>query len=101
MAWESTCSGAIPRDAHWLEERFAAQRIKLADLHERFAQGHREVRLAFGALAAIERAHGKNAQKLLQRVKAELANIEAELDRLTLDAPADVASVCDTPGGSA
>ena len=40
------------------------------------------MRLAFGALAAIERAHGKNAQRLLQRIKAERANIEAELDRL-------------------
>ncbi len=85
-----------PQGRNWLEERFAAQRIKLADVHERFAQGHHEVRLAFGAMAAIERAHGKNAQKLLQRIKAEFANIAAELDRLTLDAPADMASVCDS-----
>jgi ATP-dependent helicase/nuclease subunit A len=85
-----------PQGRHWLEERFAVQRAKLADLQGRFAQGHREVRLAFGALAAIERTQGKNAQKLLQRIKSELANIEAELDRLTLDAPAEVASVCDT-----
>ena len=85
-----------PQGRNWLEERFAAQRTKLADLHERFEQGHREVRLAFGALAAIERAQGKNAQKLLQRIKADFANIETELDRLSLDAPAEVASVCDT-----
>jgi ATP-dependent helicase/nuclease subunit A len=85
-----------PQGRNWLEERFAAQRLKLADLPERFTQGHREVRLAFGALAAIARAHGKNAQKLLQRIKIERANIEAELDRLRLDAPADAASVCDT-----
>jgi ATP-dependent helicase/nuclease subunit A len=85
-----------PQGRHWLEERFAAQCLKLADVHERFAQGHREVRLALGAMAAIERAHGKNAQKLLQRIKAEYANIAAELDRLTLDGPSDVAIVCDT-----
>ena len=85
-----------PQGRNWLEERFAAQRIKLTEVHERFAQGHREVRLAFGALAAIECAHGKNAQKLLQRVKTEFVNIEAELGHLTLDAPADVASVCDS-----
>ena len=69
-------------------------------LHERFEQGHREVRLAFGALAAIERAQGKNAQRLLQRIKAEFANIEAELDRLTLDAPAEVGQRVRYPGGS-
>jgi len=84
-----------PQGRNWLEERFAAQRTKLADLHERFDQGHREVRLAFGTLAALDRAQGKNAQKLLQRIKTALANIEAELDRLTLDAPAEVASACD------
>src|SRR5262249_4608807 len=81
---------------NWLEERFAAQRTRLADLHERFEQGYREVRQAFGALAAIERAQGKNAQKLLQRIKAELADIEAELSRLRPDAPAEVARVGDT-----
>ena len=54
------------------------------------------MRLAFGALAAIDRAQGKNAQRLLQRIKADFANIETELGRLSLDAPADVASVCDT-----
>src|SRR5262245_34861835 len=36
---------------HWLEERFAAQRARLAAFHERFAQGSREVRLAFSAIA--------------------------------------------------
>jgi ATP-dependent helicase/nuclease subunit A len=84
-----------PQGRNWLEERFAAQRRELASMRERFARGHREVRLAFGAMAAIEHAHGKNAQKLLQRIRTEFAHIEAELDRLTLDAPADVASVCD------
>ena len=85
-----------PQGHNWLEERFAAQRTKLAGLHERFEQGHREVRLAFGALAALDRAQGKNAQRLLQRIKADFANIETELGRLSLDAPAEVASVCDT-----
>jgi ATP-dependent helicase/nuclease subunit A len=85
-----------PQGRNWLEARFAIQRTRLMDLQARFEQGHREVRQAFNALAAIERAQGKNTQKLLQRIKAELANIEAELERLTLDAPAEVASVCDT-----
>jgi ATP-dependent helicase/nuclease subunit A len=87
------------RDAggrHWLEERFAAQHARLAAFHERFVHGAREVRLTFSAMASLERAHGKNAQKLLQRIKTELASIEAELDRLTLEAPAEVATVCDT-----
>src|ERR671922_2050739 len=78
-----------PQGRNWLEARFAAQRTRLADLHERFEQGHREVRLAFRALAAIERAQGKNAQKFLQRIKAERASIEAALGRLRLDAPAE------------
>src|ERR671922_2338489 len=78
-----------PQGRNWLEARFAAQRTRLADLHERFEQGHREVRLAFRALAAIERAQGKNAQKFLQRIKAERVNIEAALGRLRLDAPAE------------
>jgi ATP-dependent helicase/nuclease subunit A len=85
-----------PQGRNWLEERFAAHRARLDALHERFEQGHREVRQAFVALAAIERAQGKNAQKLLHRIKSDLASIEAELDRLTLDAPAEVAGVCDT-----
>jgi ATP-dependent helicase/nuclease subunit A len=87
------------RDAqgrNWLEARFVAQQAKLADLHEPFARGHYEVKQAFRTLAAIDRAHGKNAQKLLQRIKAGHADIEASLDRLTLDAPADAASVCDS-----
>ncbi|MGH8064120.1 MAG: UvrD-helicase domain-containing protein [Candidatus Entotheonellia bacterium] len=81
---------------HWLEARFTAQQARLEDLHERFAQGHQAVRQAFRTLAAIDHGQGKNAQKLLHRVKADLADIEAALDRLALDAPADVASVCDT-----
>jgi ATP-dependent helicase/nuclease subunit A len=81
---------------HWLEERFAAQQATLTNLDQRFEQGHRAVRQAFRALAAIDRTHGKNAQKLVQRLKTDLADIEAGLDRLSLDAPADVASVCDT-----
>jgi ATP-dependent helicase/nuclease subunit A len=81
---------------NWLEERFAAQQAALADLRQRFEQGCCEVRRAFRALAAIAQAQGKNAQRLLQRVKAEFADIEAGLDRLTPDAPADVAGVCDT-----
>ena len=85
-----------PQGCHWLEARFAAQQTALANLPNRFAQGWREVRQAFRALAAIDRVHGKNAQKLVQRLKAELADIEAALERLTLDAPADLASVCDT-----
>jgi ATP-dependent helicase/nuclease subunit A len=87
------------RDAqgrNWLEDRFAAQRAKLAEMDERFEQGCCEVRQAFRALAAIEHARGKNAQKLLHRVKADIAAIEAALGRLSVDAPADVAGVCDT-----
>jgi ATP-dependent exoDNAse (exonuclease V) beta subunit len=85
-----------PQGRNWLEARFAIQRSRLMDLQVRFEQGYREVRQAFSALAAVEQAQGKNAQKLLQRIKAELADIEAALDRLSLDGPADVASVCDT-----
>jgi ATP-dependent helicase/nuclease subunit A len=81
---------------NWLEERFAAQQATLTDLRQRFEQGYREVRQAFRALAAIAHAQGKNAQKLLQRIKADIADIETALDRLSLDAPADMASVCDT-----
>ncbi|HEX9872367.1 MAG TPA: UvrD-helicase domain-containing protein, partial [Candidatus Tectomicrobia bacterium] len=85
-----------PQGRHWLEARFAAQQTALAHLPNRFTQGWREVRQAFRALAAIDRVHGKNAQKFVQRLKSELADIEAALERLTLDAPADLASVCDT-----
>src|SRR5262245_12363884 len=56
---------------NWLEARFAAQQAMLADLRTRFERGYREVRQAVRALAAIAQAHGKNAQKLLQRIKAE------------------------------
>jgi ATP-dependent helicase/nuclease subunit A len=85
-----------PQGRNWLEDRFAAQQARLSELHERFGQGSCEVRQAFRALAAIERAQGKNAQKLLQRIKGELASIEAALERLTVEAPADAAGVCDT-----
>lgn len=85
-----------PQGHNWLEDRFAAQQAKLAGMHDRFEQGYCEVRQAFRALAAIERAQGKNAQKLLHRVKADIVEIEAALGRLSVDAPADVASVCDT-----
>ncbi len=85
-----------PQGRHWLEARFAAQQIALAHLHNQLEQGCHEVRQAFHALAAIDPVHGKNAQKFVQRLKSELTNIEAALERLTLDAPADVASVCDT-----
>jgi ATP-dependent helicase/nuclease subunit A len=85
-----------PQGRTWLEDRFAAQQVELTAMLERFDEGLREVRQAFRALAAIERAHGKNAQKLLQHVKADIATIEAALERLSLDAPADVADVCDT-----
>jgi ATP-dependent helicase/nuclease subunit A len=85
-----------PHGRHWLEERFAAQQAMLRHVQERFAQGHHTARQAFRALAGIDRAHGKNAQKLVQRIKTDLADIEAALDRLTLDAPVDAASVCDT-----
>ena len=81
---------------NWLEERFAAQQARLSELVGRFQQGCGEVRQAFRALATIERAQGKNAQKLLQRIKGELASIEAALERLTVEAPADEAGVCDT-----
>jgi ATP-dependent helicase/nuclease subunit A len=84
-----------PEGRNWLEERFVAQQAAFADLSQRFAQGYYEVRQAFRTLAAIDHAQGKNAQKLLQRISADLVDIEAKLDRLTLDAPADVASVCD------
>ena len=87
------------RDAQgrtWLEERFAVQQATLGALHERFEQGRREVCQAFRALAAVERAQGKNAQKLLQRVRTDLAAIESGLERLTADAPTDAAGVCDT-----
>ncbi len=80
---------------NWLEDRFAAQQAKLVDLGQRFAQGHRAVLQAFRELTAIERVQGKNAQKLLQRIKTEIAAIEAELQCVSLDAPADAAGVCD------
>jgi ATP-dependent helicase/nuclease subunit A len=81
---------------NWLEARFAAQQATLADVEARFEQGHYAVRQAFRTLAAIDRVQGKNAQKLWQRIKADLVDIEAALDRLSLDASADAASVCDT-----
>jgi ATP-dependent helicase/nuclease subunit A len=80
---------------NWLEDRFAAQQAKLVDLCQRFAQGHREVLQAFRELTAIERAQGKNAQKLLQRIKTGITAIEAELECVSLDAPAEVAGICD------
>jgi ATP-dependent helicase/nuclease subunit A len=85
-----------PKGHSWLEDRFAAQQARLSDMPGRFELGCREVRQAFRALAAIERAQGKAAQKLLHRIKADIIDIETALDRLSLDAPADVASVCDT-----
>ncbi len=88
-----------PQGRNWLEDRFAAQRAKLAEMHDRLKRGCDEVRQAFHTLAAIDRAQGKNAQKLLQRVKVGIAAIEAALDRLSVDAPADVASICDTLAG--
>jgi ATP-dependent helicase/nuclease subunit A len=81
---------------NWLEDRFVAQQSRLNELCERFGQGCFEVRQAFRALAAIERAQGKNAQKLLQRIKTDLASVEAALEGLTVEAAADAASVCDT-----
>jgi ATP-dependent helicase/nuclease subunit A len=87
------------RDAqgrHWLEDRFAAQQARLAQFQTRLAQGCAEVRQAFRDLASIERAQGKNAHKLLQRIKAELSTIEAALDRLQGEAAAEAASGCDT-----
>ncbi|HEX2276204.1 MAG TPA: UvrD-helicase domain-containing protein [Candidatus Tectomicrobia bacterium] len=85
-----------PQGRNWLEDRFAAQQARLSELQGRFERGRDEVRQAFRALATVERAQGKNAQKLLQRVKGELASIEAALERLTIEAPADEAAVCDT-----
>src|SRR4029453_16967931 len=88
-----------PQGRNWLEDRFAAQQTKLAEMHDRLKRGCDEVRQAFHTLAAIDRAQGKNAQKLLQRVKVGIAVIETALDRLSVDAPADVASICDTLAG--
>lgn len=82
------------RDAqgrNWLEDRFAAQQAKLAELRGRFEQGCVEVRQAFRALAAIDQAQGKNAQKFLQRVKDDIASIDARLTRLDFDASPEMA----------
>jgi ATP-dependent helicase/nuclease subunit A len=81
-------------DAHglnWLQNRFVAQQAKLEELRERFARGYLEVRQAFRALAALDQAQGKNAQKCLQRLKDDLATIEARLARLDFDAPSETA----------
>jgi ATP-dependent helicase/nuclease subunit A len=84
-----------PQGRNWLEERFAAQQAELAALQARFAQGCAEVRQAFRGLAAIEQAHGKNAQRFLHRIKDHLAAIEAALDRVSLDAPPEAARELD------
>ena len=52
-----------PQGRNWLEDRFAAQEIQLARLHERFEQGSCEVRQAFRALAAIEQGSRQECAK--------------------------------------
>jgi ATP-dependent helicase/nuclease subunit A len=87
-----------PQGRHWLEDRFAAQQAKLAEMRAQFEQGRREVVSAFHALAAVEQAEGKNAQRLVQRIKNDIAGIEASLARLSLDAPTEDAQLFDGLG---
>src|SRR5690606_32737494 len=76
---------------NWLQDRFAAQQANLTELRDRFEQGCIEVRQAFRTLAAIDQAQGKNARKFLQRVKDDIANIEARLARLDFEASSETA----------
>jgi ATP-dependent helicase/nuclease subunit A len=87
-----------PQGRHWLDDRFAAQQVKLEEMRAQFEQGRGEVVGAFRALAAVEQAEGKNAQRLVQRIKNDLASIEASLERLRLDVPTEDARLFDALG---
>ncbi len=90
------------RDAqgrNWLQDRFAAQQTKLAEMRQAFEQGCREALDAFCAVAELEHVHGKNAQKLVQRIRTDLVSIESALGSLTPDAPVDAGNTFDVLAG--
>jgi len=80
---------------NWLEERFAAQQAALVEARDTLQHGCQATLAAFRTLAGLEQVQGKNAQKLVQRVQADLPRIERALGDVTPDAPPDAAAMLD------